>query len=91
VRSEWDPEKATRNLKSHGVSFEEARTVFDDALFLVYADPDHSVGEKRLLIIGQSDRGRLLVVSYTERRKGVHLISAREATRRERKTYEEES
>ncbi|HEX3529923.1 MAG TPA: BrnT family toxin [Thermoanaerobaculia bacterium] len=90
MRSEWDPEKASHNLKKHGVSFEEAKTVFDDALFLVYADPAHSMEENRLLILGQSDRGRLLVVAYTERRKSVRLISAREATRRERKAYEEE-
>ena len=89
MRYEWDSEKDSHNQKKHGVAFQEAKTVFDDALFLAYEDPDHSVGESRLLILGQSDRGRLLVVAYTDRRKKVRLISAREATRRERKTYEE--
>jgi uncharacterized DUF497 family protein len=91
VRFEWDPDKASHNLEKHGVSFDEARTVFDDSLFLAFADPDHSEGEERYLMIGQSAQGSLLVVAYTERRKVIRLISAREATRRERKTYEEES
>ncbi len=90
MKYQWDPEKATGNLSKHGVSFEEATTVFNDPLFIVFADPDHSLGEKRLIIIGESNRQRLLVVSYTERRNAVRLISARKATRKERNTYEEE-
>jgi len=90
VQFEWDSEKDIRNLERHGVSFEEAKTVFDDDLFVAFADPSHSVGERRYLIMGQSGGGRLLVVSYTERHQRIRLISAREATRRERKFYEEE-
>jgi hypothetical protein len=86
----WDPKKAERNLARHGVLFEDAKTVFDDDLFLVFADPDHSVEESRFIIIGQTKRGRLLVVAYTERSDGIRIISAREATRREREIYAEE-
>jgi uncharacterized DUF497 family protein len=89
VRFEWDPEKAAHNREKHGVTFEEAQTVFEDELFVVFADPDHSVDEKRYLIMGLSREGHLLVVSYTERVRRIRLISARPATRRERKAYEE--
>jgi uncharacterized protein len=89
VRFEWDPDKAAHNRKKHGVSFEEAQTVFEDNLFVVFEDPDHSIHEKRYLIMGQSNEGRLLVVSYTERARRVRLISARPATRREQRAYEE--
>jgi uncharacterized DUF497 family protein len=89
VRFEWDPDKAARNQERHGVTFEEAQRVFEDDLFVVFADPAHSIHEKRYLIMGQSKEGRLLVVSYTERSGRVRLISARPATRRERKAYEE--
>jgi len=89
---EWDPEKAASNVAKHGVTFEEAQTVFQDDLFVAFEDPDHSQGESRLIILGQSTtRSRLLVVAYTERRKAIRLISAREATRKERRAYEEES
>jgi uncharacterized protein len=90
VRFEWDPAKAAANLAKHGVSFEEAKEVFKDDLYVIFEDPDHSEGERRYLIVGQSPRSRLLIVSYTERSDGVRLISAREATRRERRSYEEE-
>lgn len=86
----WNEKKAARNLKKHKVSFDEATTVFDDSLFLVVADDDHSIEEKRFLILGESSRGRLLVVAYAERGKDTRIISAREATSRERKNYEEE-
>ena len=89
MRFEWDPDKAAHNQGKHGVTFEEARTVFEDDLFVVFDDPDHSDHEKRYLIMGQSREGRLLVVSYTERSRHVRLISARPATRHERKAYEE--
>jgi len=85
---EWDESKAAANLANHGVSFEEAATVFDDPLLVDFYDPDHSDEEHRYLIIGESRRGNLLVVSYTERPK-IRIISARHATRSERKAYEE--
>jgi uncharacterized DUF497 family protein len=90
VRFEWDPEKAASNATKHGVTFEEAQTVFQDDLFVTFEDPDHSQGESRFIILGQSTRKRLLVVSYTERRNAIRLINARPATRKEHRTYEEE-
>lgn len=86
----WDPGKAKRNLAKHGVSFDDAKTVFDDDLFLVFADPDHSTEESRFIIMGRSKPGRLLVVAYTERSDAIRIISAREATRHERNIYAEE-
>lgn len=80
--------KASENATKHGVEFPEAMTVFGDPLEVVIPDPDHSVGERRFLSIGQSSAGRLLVVSYTERDAHIRLISAREATARERRNYE---
>jgi uncharacterized DUF497 family protein len=88
VQFEWDPAKATENAHKHGVEFAEAQTVFGDPLELTIPDPDHSVGEARFVSIGQSAVGRLLVVTYTERRGSIRLISAREATAQERKSYE---
>lgn len=89
VDYEWDEEKAASNLDKHGVSFEEAATVFSDPLYIDFYDPDHSIDEHRYLIMGQSTGGRLLIVSYTERNEVARLISARELTLSERKTYEE--
>lgn len=89
MRFEWDPDKAKANLKNHRVSFDEAQTVFNDPLFIIFADPDHSIEENRFIVIGESEEGRLLVVSYTERPPATRLISARKATRSERKNYEE--
>ena len=86
---EWSPAKAGANVRKHGVSFEEAATVFGDALALTFADPAHSVGEERLLTFGLSKNRRLLVVSHVERDTRVRIISAREATRHEHKIYEE--
>ena len=86
---EWDKGKAERNLIKHGVSFDEAKTVFDDPLYVDFYDPSHSDNEDRYLIIGESERGRLLIVSYTERGNKNRLISARETTKTERETYEE--
>ena len=85
----WDTKKATRNLKDHKVSFEEAATIFGDALAITFNDPDHSVGEHRSLTFGVSSANRLLVVSHIQRGTHTHLISARRATRHERKIYEE--
>lgn len=86
---EWDPAKAASNLAKHGVSFPEAQTVFADPLFIDFYDPDHSDEEARYLIVGRSQAGRLLIVSYTERDGRTRLISARPVTRQEQRTYEE--
>ena len=85
----WDPKKAASNLRDHRVTFEEASSVFGDALAITFDDPDHSEGESCLLTFGLSEQGRFLVVSHTERRGLVRIISARRATRAERKIYEE--
>ncbi|MBV9928515.1 MAG: BrnT family toxin [Acidobacteria bacterium] len=86
---EWDEEKAEANLVKHGVSFDEARTVFYDPLYIDFFDPDHSYDEHRYIIVGQSRQGRLLLVSYTERGDILRLISSREVTAAERRAYEE--
>ena len=86
---EWNENKARANFAKHQVSFEEAKTVFVDPFYVDFYDPDHSGAEERYLIIGESQQGRLLVVSYTERQQKMRLISAREATRREKDAYEE--
>jgi len=88
MKFDWNEEKAKKNLDKHGISFDEATSVFDDPLFLTYADLDHSIEERRFIIMGESARGRLLVVSYTERKSSTRLISARPVTRKERKAYE---
>ena len=89
MRFDWDENKAVRNLSKHGVSFEEAKTVFDDPLYVDFYDPAHSDEEARYLIVGESSQRRLLIASYTERGNLIRLISAREVTRTERKVYEE--
>ena len=89
MKFEWDEQKAAANLAKHGVSFEEAKTVFDDQLYIDLYDPEHSEDEHRYIIIGESRSGRLLIVSYTERDEVTRLISAREVTSTERETYEE--
>lgn len=85
---EWDPEKAKKNHKKHGVNFEEASTVFYDALSATFDDHNHSTGEHRLITIGYSLSSRLLVVSHTDRGKSIRIISARLATARERTNHE---
>ena len=87
---EADPVKAAQNFKKHKVSFEEAASVFGDSIAYTFADPDHSVGEARWLTFGMSGKGRVLAVIYTERRGKVRLVSARVATKHERKIYEED-
>jgi len=87
---EWDPKKAAGNFRKHDVSFEEATTVFGDPLALLMDDPDHSQAEQRYVLLGVSNQGRLLVVAFAERPPRTRLISARRATRRERRRYEEE-
>lgn len=87
---EWDPAKADANARKHGVTFDEASTVFGDPLNLLMSDPDHSLDEERYLLLGMSNRRRLLVVAFAERPPRTRLISARRATRQERRQYEEE-
>ncbi|MEB3232490.1 MAG: BrnT family toxin [Leptolyngbyaceae bacterium] len=89
MQFEWDENKAERNLSKHGVSFEEAKTVFDDPLYVDFYDPDHSEDEERYLIVGESNQGRVLIVSYVERGNSIRLISVREVTRTEQEAYEE--
>ena len=86
---EWDPAKAAAKAKAHGVSFEEAVTVFQDPLAKVHPDPDHSESERREILIGHSMQARLLLVAFTHRQGKIRLISARKVTRRERREYEE--
>ncbi len=90
IEFEWDPSKAKRNLKKHHVAFREAATVFRDPLGITIYDPDHSTDEERFLTIGTSTGGSLLMISHTQRRGTIRLINARELTRLERRTYEEE-
>jgi uncharacterized DUF497 family protein len=89
MQFEWNPDKANSNLKKHGVSFNEASTVFNDPLSVTFPDPDHSFGEERYVIIGLSSANRILIVSHTDRVNRVRIISAREATRNERRFYED--
>ncbi|MEK6804503.1 MAG: BrnT family toxin [Nitrospirota bacterium] len=86
---EWDEKKARFNEQKHGVSFHEAATVFGDLLAMTFPDPDHSSSELRLLTFGMSQFTRLLVISHIERRTRTRIISARLATKRERRIYEE--
>ena len=85
----WDSRKAERNLSKHGVSFQEAASVFGDPLALTFFDPDHSDDEDRFLTFGHSAAGRLLVVSHADRDDATRIISARQATRKELRAYEE--
>lgn len=85
---EWDPDKAASNIKDHGVSFDEATTVFGDMLALNMPDPDHSDGEQRYLVLGMSSQSRLVVVAYVERPPNTRIISARAVTPKERRQYE---
>jgi uncharacterized DUF497 family protein len=88
MQFEWDPEKAKRNSKKHGVSFEEAVTVFYDPLSATFDDPDHSVNEQRCITIGFSSQERLLIVAHSEQGNNTRVISARIATAHERKKHE---
>ncbi len=89
LRFEWDPEKAAANLTKHGVSFEEALTVFSDPLARIFDDEDHSNEEEREIIVGHSPKQRLLLVCFTARDTAIRLFSARRATKKERQDYEE--
>lgn len=86
---EWDPKKAKSNLRKHGVSFEEAATALSDPMAATGADPDHSITENRYVTFGVSENGRLLVVSHTEEKETIRIISARKASKGERELYEE--
>ena len=86
---EWDPNKSDANLKKHGISFHEAATVFGDPLALTFNDPDHFIGEHRFLTFGHSSMNRLMAVVHTERHGKTRIISARRATKQERKIYED--
>lgn len=88
MRFSWDPKKDALNQRDHGISFDEASTAFGDSLAVTIPDPDHSLGEERMLTMGQSSAGRLLVVSHTEEGDNIRIISARPPTARERKDYE---
>ena len=92
MRFQWDPRKEATNRSKHGISFDEARSVFFDDEAIVYDDPDHSIGEERLLILGMSRVPQLLVVVHCLRGKGdvIRIISARPATKREIRNYWEQ-
>ena len=87
----WDPAKAAANLRKHGVAFEDASTVFRNPLAKVMPDPTHSGQEQRWLILGHSAGERLLLVVFTETEERIRIISARDASARERREYEEHS
>jgi len=86
---EWNQSKAAANLKKHGVSFEEAKTVFNNPLAVIFDDEAHSVDERREIIIGHSQQNQLLLIAFTERPGSIRIISARLATRKEREDYEQ--
>lgn len=86
---EWDEEKGKANLKKHGVGLDEATTVFTDPFSMTIHDPEHSADEQRYIDIGSSDKGRVLLVVYTERGSTIRIVSCRKATPSERKLYEE--
>ena len=86
---EWDANKANANITKHGVSFEEASTVFQDVTAVIFDDENHSDEELREIVVGHSDRNRLLLVCFTERNDAIRVINARKATRREHQDYEE--
>lgn len=89
IKFEWDESKARRNLRKHGIDFNEASTVFADSLSITIPDPDHSQEEQPWVTVGLSNRHRLLVVVHTEENESVRIISARKADRIERRKYEE--
>ena len=91
VEFEWDPKKEAKNIRKHKVTFTEAATVFGDTLSTTVPDPDHSEEEDRYIIIGLSQRHRLLMVAHTERGEQIRIISARPLTPAEREAYEEET
>lgn len=89
MQFEWDVDKAEKNFKKHKITFEEASSVFYDHLAITGIDPDHSIVEERMITFGLSLSGRLLVIAHTDRGESIRIISARKATLKERKIYEE--
>jgi len=89
MKIEWDPEKAKSNLKKHGISFEEAATALSDPMAASGIDPDLSITEERYVSFGVSEKGRLVVVSHTEKHETIRIISARKASKGEKELYEE--
>jgi len=87
---EWDEEKSKGNLRKHGVTFEEAKTVFNDPFAMTISDPKDSLQEDRNIDMGMSSHGRILVVWYTERGRNIRIIGSRKATRKQRQEYEED-
>ena len=85
---EWNPQKAAINIRKHGISFDEASSVFGDNLSITYPDPDHSIQEERFIMIGLSSKQQILVVSHMYRGETIRIISARPATKREQRFYE---
>ena len=90
MKFEWDESKKISNIEKHGISFEEAKTLFDNPLAVIFDDPQHSIDEIREIIIGHSNQNQLLLVVFTERFGMIRIISARLATRRERESYEQD-
>jgi uncharacterized DUF497 family protein len=89
LQFEWDSNKAQLNKKKHGITFEEASTIFGDSLSITIHDPAHSIGEDRFVTIGTSANGKLIVAVHTERDDIIRIISARNANRNERRQYEQ--
>ena len=89
MKFEWDPKKATANVKNHGVTFQQAATIFGDPLAITFDDPDHSMSENRYITFGLSLQKRLIVVSHTECGDRTRIINARLMDRKERRIYEE--
>jgi len=87
---EWNSKKARSNFNKHGISFDEASTVFEDTLATVYEDPDHSVEERRFLMIGLSSKGQLLHIAFADRGERIRIVNARKVTKKEKRLYEEE-
>ena len=87
---EWDEEKCEEDMRKHGVSFDEAKTIFNDPLAMTVSDPEHSSQEDRYIDMGRSSRGRILMVWYTERGRNIRIIGSRKASRSQRRQYEEE-
>ena len=84
---EWDQNKNAKNIKKHGISFDEAALIFDDPMFITVIDEEHSIDEERYITIGLSTDGKLLLVAHTDRQGKIRLISARKATKKEEKFY----
>ena len=90
IEFEWNSKKDRANLKKHGVSFEEAKTIFNDPHVITFHDPDHSEMENRFLSAGVSEKGRFLTISHTDRDEKVRIINARRTTKKEKSAYEKE-